>query len=92
MDTPRLKIRSKRLKSGRFQINFTTDDNIGYYGYLLAEPRTTVSDIIAKISRHIQAAHNSERYFQSNLFSLGKRKISRRRILIFKKQAHGKTQ
>ncbi len=85
MIAPKLRIRSKRLSSGRFQVNFSTDFSSGYYGYLLAEPRTTVSEVLEKIGRHLEAANNEDRYFQRNLFSLGKRKISSGKILIFKK-------
>ncbi len=46
---------------------------VSYYGYLLAEPKTSVTEIIEKISRHLQAFNNEERYFQRNLFSLGSR-------------------
>lgn len=86
MDSLKLKIQSKKLNSGRYQINFSTDALAsGYYGYLLAEPQTSVNEIIEKISRHLLAANNEERYFQHNLFSLGKRKVNSGRILIFKK-------
>ncbi len=86
MDALKLKIESKRLNSGRFQVNFTSDAASGaYYGYLLAEPHTSVTDIIQKISRHLIAFNNEERYFQRNLFSLGNRKVNTGKILIFKK-------
>jgi hypothetical protein len=85
METYKLKIQSKKLKSGRFQVNFSTGDLQGYYGYLLAEPSTSVNDIIIKINRHLDAMSNSDRYFQRNLFSLGNRDTNRGRILIFKR-------
>lgn len=86
MEAVKLKIESKRLNSGRYQVNFSTECSPGaYYGYLLAEPNTSVTEIIEKISRHLQAFNNEERYFHRNLFSLGKRKINSGRILIFKK-------
>jgi len=86
MDSLKLKIESRKLNSGRYQVNFSTDAlSSGYYGYLLAEPHTSVTEIIEKISRHILAFNNEERYLQRNLFSLGKRKINSGRILIFKK-------
>jgi hypothetical protein len=86
MDSLKLKIQSKKLNSGRYQINFSTDaSSCNYYGYLLAEPQTSVTEIIEKISRHLQAFNNEERYFQRNLFSLGRRKVNSGRILIFKK-------
>lgn len=86
MISPKLKIQSKKLHSGRYQVNFSTDvSSCNYYGYLLAEPNTSVNEIIEKISRHLDAFTNEERYFQRNLFSLGKRKVNSGKILIFKK-------
>jgi len=86
MNSLKLKIQSKKLNSGRYQVNFSTDaSSCHYYGYLLAEPQTSVTDIIEKINRHLVAFNNEERYFQRNLFSLGNRKINSGRILIFKK-------
>lgn len=82
----KLKLKSKRLKSGRFQINFST---VGfgqeYYGYLLAEAKTSVTDVIEKINRHVVAMHDSDRYYQRNLFSLSKKEVNSGRILIFKR-------
>jgi len=86
MDALKLKIESRKLTSGRYQVNFSTNaTTCGYYGYLLAEPKTSVTDIIEKITRHIHAFNNEERYLQRNLFSLGRRKNNTGRILIFKK-------
>jgi len=86
MDTVKLKLKSKKLRSGRFQINFSTDGLVdGFYGYLLAESKTSVSDIIKKIDRHVKAMANTERYLQRNLYSFGKRQNTSGRILIFKK-------
>jgi hypothetical protein len=85
MESFKLKIQSKKLKSGRFQVNFSTGEVGGYYGYLLAEPSTSVNDIIEKINRHLGAMNYSERYFQRNLFSLCNREMNRGRILIFKR-------
>ena len=84
----KLKINSKKLDSGKFQVDFATDgfsDN--YYGYVLAESQTSVSDVVEKIKRHIEAAQTSDRYFQPNLFSLGTREINSGRVMIFKNAA-----
>lgn len=82
----RLKLTSRRLKSGRFQVNFST---IGFshecYGYLLAEAKTTVTEIVEKINRHVTAMQSSDRYYQRNLFSLCKKEVNSGRILIFKR-------
>ncbi len=82
----KLKLTSKKLKSGKFQVNFST---VGfsneYYGYLLAEAKTSVTDVIEKINRHVSAMQCSDRYYQRNLFSLSKKEINSGRILIFKR-------
>lgn len=85
MSQYKLKLRTKKLHSGRFQISFLTEGVEGYYGYLLAEPNTSVNDIIAKIGRHVNAMQSRERYFQRNLFSFGNREVNSGKILIYKK-------
>jgi len=85
MEAHRLKLKSKKLSSGRFQIDFSTEGLNGFYGYLLAEPKTSVTEVIEKIDRHIKAMANTERYFQRNLYSFGNRQNNSGRILIFKK-------
>ncbi len=87
----RLKLSSKRLISGKFQVNFSTEGlDGGYYGYLLAEPQTSVNEVVEKISRHLEAFGQTDKYFQPNLFSVGKRKLSSGKIMIFKRPiAHG---
>ncbi len=85
MQTIKLKITSKRLNSGRYQVNFTTHVHAQeFYGYLLAESQTPVREVVEKISRHVDAMKWSERYFQRNLFSLTNRETNSGRILIFK--------
>jgi hypothetical protein len=86
MGTFRLKIKSKKLNSGRFQVNFSTQGfSDGFYGYLLAEPKTPVREVVQKIGRHVDAMRCSDRYYQRNLFSLIHREANSGRILIFKK-------
>lgn len=82
----KLKLSSKKLKSGKFQVSFST---VGVaqecYGYMLAEAKTSVNDIIAKINRHVTAMQSSDRYYQRNLFSLSKKEINSGKILIYKR-------
>jgi hypothetical protein len=82
----KLKLKSKKLTSGNYQIDFTAQaSSEELYGYLLAEKNVSVSDVITKIARHIDAMRNSERYYQRNLFSLTNRKNNSGRVLIFKR-------
>ena len=80
-----LKLKSKRLDSGRFQVNFATRGfSQECYGYLLAEPKTSLREVVEKISRHIGAMQSSDRYYQRNLFSLKNREVNSGKILVFK--------
>ena len=41
MGLAKLRLKSKKLGSGKFQVDFSTEGNRPeFYGYLLAEPRT----------------------------------------------------
>jgi hypothetical protein len=51
----------------------------------LAEPFTPVQEVIDKINRHVDSMNDRPKYFQRNLFSLGKKEINSGRILIFQK-------
>src|SRR5258705_6210887 len=85
MDTIKLKLKSKKLQSERYQIGLSTEGlSDGYYGYLLAEPKTSVTEVIKKIDRHIRAMYDSEKYLQRNLFSFGNRQNNSGKILVFK--------
>lgn len=75
-----MKISSKRLASGNYQVKFNSG---GYYGYLLAEPGTRVSEVIAKINAHLKAMEHRERYFQRTLYSVGAYAPQSHRILLF---------
>ncbi|HRK55476.1 MAG TPA: hypothetical protein PK185_16295 [Cyclobacteriaceae bacterium] len=88
MMNSKLKLSSKKLKSGKFQVSFSTvgdGDAQECYGYMLAEAKTSVNDVIAKINRHVKAMQSSDRYYQRNLFSFGKKEINSGKILIYKR-------
>jgi hypothetical protein len=83
----RLKLGSRKLLSGKYQVNFSTEGPTEeFYGYLLAEPQTPVREVVEKISRHLEAMHCSERYHQRNLYSLTNRQINTGKILIFRSE------
>jgi len=80
-----LKITTRRLPSGRFQVHFATrglDRN--FYGYLLTDSRTPVSEVLEKIERHVHRAQHGASYFHRNLYALGKRPTHHEPIMMFK--------
>jgi len=86
MESKKLRLKSKKLESGKYQVGFTTEGiRPNFYGYLLAEPSTPLQEVVAKIKRHVERMANRPRYFQQNLFSLGNRQVNAGKILIFEK-------
>jgi hypothetical protein len=84
----KLRLKSKKLGSGRFQVNFSTEGFMAdYYGYLLTEPKTSLREVVEKIQKHLGAAQSTDKYFQPNLFSLGKREVNSGRVMIFRRGA-----
>lgn len=82
----KLKLKSKKLESGRFQVNFSTEGfRMDFYGYLLAEPKTSLREVVETIQWHLGAAQSADRYFQANLFSLGKRQVNDRQVTLFRR-------
>lgn len=88
----KLKLKSKKLESGRFQVNFATEGfRSDFYGYLLAEPKTSLREVVETIQRHLGAAQTTDKYFQPNLFSLGRRKVNSGKVMIFRRQDYVNT-
>jgi len=84
----KLRLKSKKLGSGKFQVNFSTEGFVmDYYGYLLTEPQTSLREVVEKIQKHLGAMQSSDKYFQPNLFSLGKREVNSGRVMIFRRGA-----
>ena len=82
----KLKLKSKKLDSGKYQVNFSTEGfRSDYYGYLLTEPRTSLREVVEKIQRHLGAAQTSDKYFQPNLFSLGRRHTASGTVMLFRR-------
>jgi hypothetical protein len=81
-----LRLTSKRLSSGRFQVDFLAEGfDQPCYGYLLVDRESLVTDVIEKIRRHVVAMQSRDAYFQRNLFSLHSRNVHSGRILLFAK-------
>jgi hypothetical protein len=82
----KLKLKSKKLISGKFQVDFSTEGTQpNYYGHLLTEPFTPLTEVIEKINRHVYSMNNRPKYLQRNLYSVSRREINSGRILIFVK-------
>ena len=79
IDTPsgsKLKIDSKKLLSGKYQVRFQTENETGKvrYGYLLAEEGSTLRQVVEQIKGEIRKMKRGDFYYHAHLYSLGKAK------------------
>jgi len=81
----KLKLLSKRLKSGKCQIKFivTSDRTRGLYGYLLTERNTTLKEVVSKIEHKVKSLDSAGQHYQSHLYNLAMREEPKDQILIF---------
>jgi hypothetical protein len=72
MASRKLKITSKRLKSGKVQVRFTMSSSTDgvQYGYMLAEPRTSLREVVNEIVQNVSTT--KEQVFHAHLFNIGK--------------------
>jgi hypothetical protein len=79
----KLKLSSKRLKSGKVQVKFQVQGSVacGEYGYLLTEPKASLRDVVAKILNSYQAGITMG--CQRHLYSIGRQKQTTE-LLFFK--------
>ncbi|MEQ8244821.1 hypothetical protein [Fulvivirga sp.] len=81
----KLSLLSKRLSSGKCQIKFvvTNDTKEELYGYMLAESRTTLREVVSKIEKEVKNMTFGDNYYHSHLYNLAE-KQSKEHLLIFK--------
>lgn len=72
----KLKIDSKKLNSGKYQVRFQTQGNTSKerYGYILANEGSTLKEVVTQIRGELNKLAQSDLYFHAHLYSLGKAK------------------
>ncbi|MEJ2005891.1 MAG: hypothetical protein P8X57_13250 [Cyclobacteriaceae bacterium] len=78
----KLKLTSKRLKSGRCQIKFIISNKSREqecYGYLLADSGSTLRQVVERIEQRIRNLENPELFFHEHLYNLQERHESYKR-------------
>lgn len=81
----KLKLKAKKLKSGKLQVKFTTNTikNRELYGYLLVESKTTLKDVVTGIQDKLAEMHNLNDYYHNHLYTIGKTSTENYQFLIF---------
>lgn len=81
----KLRITSKRLKSGNYQVKFLASvrDKKSLYGYLLVDANETLKNVISKIKRrlHMIDVDSNERSF--DLYNMRQELIHEPNFMIF---------
>lgn len=78
----KLRLSSKRLKSGKVQVKFELSGRPSgdEYGYLLTEPKTSLKEVVTKIFQSFDSNLSHRR--QRHLFSVGRAKQSTEMLII----------
>ncbi|MEQ8904121.1 hypothetical protein [Ekhidna sp.] len=72
-DYYKLKISSKKLNSGRYQVKFfaTIRRDKELYGYVLVEADETLKSVIKRIRRRLKELDSSVEYHHFHLYNIG---------------------
>ncbi len=81
----KLKISSKKLNSGRFQVKFfaTVKNDKELYGYVLVEASETLKSVIHKIRKRLKILDQTHDYQHFHLYDVGKESQDNPNFLIF---------
>lgn len=81
----KLKLISKKLKSGRCQVKFFAElpGKKEYYGYALAEANDTLKGVVESITTAVRNAGSHVDFRHRHLYSLQKSHIEAKDIIIF---------
>ena len=84
-DYYKLKITSKKLSSGRFQVKFfaTIKNDKQLYGYVLVEPTETLKSVIDKIRKRLKILDQTHEYQHFHLYDIGGKAQDNPNFLIF---------
>ena len=80
----KIKISSKRLQSGKFQVEFKieTEDHYSRHGYMLTEPSASLKEVIRKIMDRIAQVKTKEMLYHGHLYNI-RREVQQKDLIIF---------
>lgn len=81
----RLKLTSKKLRSGKCQVKFyaSVERKKSLYGYVLADAGETLKDVVEKIVSRLDQVKSRDSFHHINLYSIGKRSHADANFLVF---------
>ncbi|UII20959.1 hypothetical protein [Fulvivirga ligni] len=68
----KLKLYSKKLKSGRCQIKFvvSAEDKARWHGYMLADLGSTLREVVTQIEEEVRYIEAKDVYYHTHLYNL----------------------
>lgn len=84
-ENPKLKLQSKKLKSGKVQVKFTikSSEKREHYGYVLTDADTTLKEVVNSIHLKLHMLEDADQYFHQRLYALNKPQIDNSQFLVF---------
>ena len=81
----KLKLTSKKLKSGKCQVKFhaSVQEKKNMYGYVLADSGETLKHVVEKILDRLDKVKNRGSFHHINLYSIGKEPASDTGMVLF---------
>lgn len=81
----KLKLTSKKLKSGKCQVKFhaSVQKTKKMYGYVLADSGETLKHVVEKILKRLEQIKNRENFHHINLYSIGRHSQSDTGMVLF---------
>lgn len=83
----KIRLSSKRLNSGRCQVHFHVRTKVGdssWYGYTVAEPQDTVSEVVSRIRNRFSSAGDKISLHQKVLYHLNEHSRETDDLMIFR--------
>ena len=81
----KLKLQSKKLKSGKVQVKFTfaTAGPDNCYGYVLTNAETTLKEVVKTIHLELSLLKNADQYYHQHLYDINKPKLGEPHLMLF---------
>ena len=83
----KLKLCSKKLESGKFQVKFYVSkgtETQDMYGYVLVDAKDTLKRVVATIKGRLNLMEEANEYYHTHLYAVRKAKPPRSEFMIFK--------
>jgi len=74
LDDYKLKLETKKLASGKFQVKFkaTSIETADLYGYVLVNAKDTLKEVVTTIKNRLYLHEEADDYYHSHLYAVGK--------------------